>query len=262
MKAVLLFLCLGAAFTQDQAPEWLVIDETAPETMEYENPEDYSKVGWAEQDNQLETDEAPLASRSMLPSLEPWSNSPHQLKKEIRSEFKAKKYTRVIELVDILLAHEKGQAEILYKKAFALRQVGNFTKSLEVYNKVLEVKPKFRDAWYDRGGVLARLGKLEDALQSYDQAIGLNGNLTWLHYDRAVLLKKMQKWTEALQGFKRSVELGPKNSWAQLELGNMYFSINQYVHAMKYYQAALELNPKLPDAQKNLKFCIRYLEGK
>lgn len=262
MKAALLFLCLGVAFSQDDAPDWLIIDEKATETNHQESSEEPARFGWNQQETQLETDEVPLASRSILPSLEAWSNSPHLLKQEIRSVFKAKNYPKVIELIDILLAHEKGQAEVLYKKAFALRQLGKFEDSLRVYDEVLEVKPKFRDAWYDRGGVLARLGKLEDALQSYDQAIGLNGNLTWLHYDRAVLLKKMQKWTEALQGFKRSVELGPKNSWAQLELGNMYFSINQYVHAMKYYQAALELNPKLPDAQKNLKFCIRYLEGK
>ena len=262
MRVLLFLLFLSFSFPQDEAPDWLNFDDEEKPGASNDVVQTIAPQGWSNRETQLTEDERPLPSRSMLPSLDRWSGSPHILKQEIRKEFKQKNYAKSLELIEILVAHEPQQIEMLYKKAFALRQTGEFQESLEVYNEVINAKPKFRDAWYDRGGVLAKLGQFQDAVKSYDQAIVLNGNLTWLHYDRAVLLRKMQNWTEALQGFKKAVELSPKNSWAHLELGNMYFSINQYVHAMKYYQKALEINPKIPGAKKNLTFCVKFLEGK
>ena len=153
MKAALFLVCIGFLFAEDEIPDWLNFDAQKNQPIGEEKIGNLNQIpsqGWDRKETQVLEEEAPLSSRSLLPSLEPWSGSPHLLKQEIRLEFKAKNYPKVLELIEILLAHETGHGEMLYKKAFTLRQVGKFQESLGVYNQVIEAKPRFRDAWYDR----------------------------------------------------------------------------------------------------------------
>jgi tetratricopeptide (TPR) repeat protein len=258
-------LGLGLALTlvhaRENPPDWLNFE--APDSFLATPPAPIEKyevaprnISAPENEFEIEQDVEKIQS-----DLKSWGGSVHALKEDIRVQFKAKHYQEVLDRAHILLEIESRNREVLYKKAYSLKKLGRAEASLHTYNQVVKVSPRFRDAWYDRGGVLVGLKQYDKALQSFDRAVELNGKLTWLQYDRAVLLRKMQKWKEALQGFKKAVEISPRNSWALLELGNMYFSISQYVHAMKYYQKALEINSGLPGVEKNLAFCIQYLEG-
>jgi superkiller protein 3 len=44
-------------------------------------------------------------------------------------------------------------------------------EAIASYDKALEIKPDFHEAWNNRGNALDNLGRLEDAIASYDKAL-------------------------------------------------------------------------------------------
>lgn len=56
------------------------------------------------------------------------------------------------------------------EKAKAYAKLGNYEEALEVYEKIIEQKPDYAEAWKNKGNVLKRLGRYEEARSAYEKA--------------------------------------------------------------------------------------------
>ncbi|MEH2026853.1 tetratricopeptide repeat protein [Nostoc sp.] len=57
------------------------------------------------------------------------------------------------------------------ERGLALFKLGRFEEAIASYDKAIEIKPDFYEAWLYRGEALANLGRIEEAIHDYGQAL-------------------------------------------------------------------------------------------
>jgi tetratricopeptide (TPR) repeat protein len=50
-------------------------------------------------------------------------------------------------------------------------------QSIADYDRALEIKPDYHEAWYNRGNALDKLGQYEQAVASFDRALEIKTGL-------------------------------------------------------------------------------------
>jgi uncharacterized surface anchored protein len=58
--------------------------------------------------------------------------------------------------------------------AQSLEDQGNYSESLEAYDKALELNPNYKEAWMARARILGKLGKNNESLKAYDTVINID----------------------------------------------------------------------------------------
>ena len=64
-------------------------------------------------------------------------------------------------------------------------------KSIECYDKALEIDPTLAMTWNNKGYVLDKLGKYNEAIECYDKALEIDPNHVLAMKNRDLLLKRM-----------------------------------------------------------------------
>jgi tetratricopeptide (TPR) repeat protein len=60
-----------------------------------------------------------------------------------------------------------------FQKAYSLAKSGNYNEAIKTYNKVIELNPKYVEAYNNRGAVYDNLGNNQQAIRDYKIAAGL-----------------------------------------------------------------------------------------
>ncbi len=55
-----------------------------------------------------------------------------------------------------------------------LYEIGEFERSLDIYNQLANIHPDSDNVWYNRGLALKSLGRNEEAVLSFDKALAIN----------------------------------------------------------------------------------------
>ena len=63
--------------------------------------------------------------------------------------------------------------EVIYNKGNALTNLGRYEEAIAEYDKALAVKPDYHDAMNNKGAALYSLGRYEEAIAEYDKALAL-----------------------------------------------------------------------------------------
>ena len=58
-----------------------------------------------------------------------------------------------------------------------MRKLGRLEEAVASYDKAVEIKPDYHQAWNNRGIALRKLGRLEEAVASYDKAVEIKPDL-------------------------------------------------------------------------------------
>jgi tetratricopeptide (TPR) repeat protein len=62
-------------------------------------------------------------------------------------------------------------------RGLAYTKLGRFEKALEAYEKAIEIKPDFDEAYYSMGIAYTLLNEFDKALEAYEKSIVLNSAL-------------------------------------------------------------------------------------
>ncbi|MGI8500776.1 MAG: CHAT domain-containing protein, partial [Hassallia sp.] len=73
--------------------------------------------------------------------------------------------------------------EAWYNRGIALGNLGQFSEAIAFYDKAIEIKPDYYEAWYNRGNALGNLGQFSEAIASFDKAIKIKPDYydAWLN---------------------------------------------------------------------------------
>ena len=144
------------------------------------------------------------------------------------------------------------EVEELYNQGVARYELGYLESTLDCYDKVIEIKPDFHEAWINRSKVLDRLGRYQEATTNYCTAIALqSGNkkvlLDYWH-QRGDELTNLGQHKEAIAAYEKALEIDPKFHLAWNNLGNALNDLGRNSEAIAAYETALEIDPKYDDA--------------
>jgi tetratricopeptide (TPR) repeat protein/predicted amidohydrolase len=149
------------------------------------------------------------------------------------------------------LDQKNKEACDLHDKGITLRDLGKYDEALKFFERAVELKPDYEEAWYDKGWILGKLGKYEEALKCYDKVIELRPDCEDAWYNKGVTLGKLGKYEEALKCYDKAVELRPDDEEVWLNKGWILGELGKYEEELKCYDKAVELKPDYEKAWLN-----------
>jgi tetratricopeptide (TPR) repeat protein len=145
---------------------------------------------------------------------------------------KQEEYTRVI--------HEL-KAIALVENGYALRNSKEYTKSVEAFNKAIEVDPRYARAYIGRSGTYRRLGQFDKAVQDADSAVVLDPTIAGAYDNRGLAYACLGRYEAAIADYSKGIAISPHEARFFFNRGLAYSMINRYVSAIKDYDKAVEL---------------------
>jgi tetratricopeptide (TPR) repeat protein len=176
-------------------------------------------------------------------------------------EERKRELVRIQALIDEDGQTPEQKADLFFEQALLYRSAEEYAKAIASYDKALEFKPDYHEAWYNRGNALDDLGRLEEAISSYDKALEFKPDYHEAWYNRGYALGNLGRWEEAISSYDKALEIKPDLHEAWYNLGNALYNLGKLEKAIasyyiaSYYKAfykALEFKPDKDEAWYNL----------
>lgn len=130
-----------------------------------------------------------------------------------------KKIEKVLEIQDLLREEhepESRKASLLLELGRLFVTANEYEAALASYDKALEIKPYYHEAWDSRGNALWNLERYEEAITSYDEAleIKLDKYLAYFYGGAALILGR---WRKGNASANKANEINPDFVKGQLK---------------------------------------------
>jgi len=176
--------------------------------------------------------------------------------KPIGSE-KTTLYYKALKCFEQILESEKfgtayhAKSDILKAKGRILFEQGKYDKSLECFEKAIEINGKDIDAYDAKGKALYGLGKFDEAIKVLDNALDINSLSTFILNMKGYVLYKFGKFDEAKKIFNEVIAIDKGNALAQCNLGYIAYNLGYIAYndgsdelACTRFKKSYDLNPK------------------
>ncbi len=88
-------------------------------------------------------------------------------------------------------------------------KLGEFQKSIEHYNKALELRPDLLETYFNRALAHTRLQQYDKALEDLNKVIELNPNLAEAYYTRGLVREYKLEYDRAIEDYDKALEIDP-----------------------------------------------------
>lgn len=111
-------------------------------------------------------------------------------------------------------------------------------EAISNYDRAVEIKPDYHEAWYNRGNTLLELGRANEAIFSYQQAVEIKPDYyeAWEKYGD--VLFKLERWEDALYSYDQTVYYNPNNGEVWLRHGQTLSKLERYKEAIASFDKA------------------------
>src|SRR5262249_28679805 len=128
-----------------------------------------------------------------------------------------------------------------------------FDQAVEAYQKAIELRPFYADAYVGLGEARAAKGETDAAVAAYQKALSFNPvnprvymSLGKIYYSEKGL------YYEAVNAYKKAIDLDPSSVEARMGLGEVYEDKGLYKEAIEEYRRVIEVDAKHTGAMYNL----------
>ncbi len=104
---------------------------------------------------------------------------------------------RIQALIDEYGQTPEQKADLFFEQALLYGDAQQYGEEIASYDKALEIKPNYHQAWYNRGIALVNLGRWEEAIASYDKALELKPDKHEAWNNRGIALRNLGRGEEA-----------------------------------------------------------------
>ena len=142
-----------------------------------------------------------------------------------------------------------------YNRGNALRQLGRLEQAIASYDKAIEIKPDKHEAWYNRGNALGELGRLEQAIASYDKAVEIKPDKHEAWNNRGLALGQLGRLDEEIASYDKAIEIKPDYHQAWNNRGLALGELGRFDEEIASYDKAIEIKPDYHEAWYNKACC-------
>ena len=170
----------------------------------------------------------------------------------------AGEYSQALSLFSTALDHFPS-GEAYQESAMALRfyrgntyyRLDEHDLAIGEYDKAIELKPDYADAYNNRGNIHAYQGEYDQAIADFDRAIKLKPGYADAYNNRGATYYDKGEYDQAIADYGKAIELKPDLAVAYYNRGNAYYRQGEYDLAITDYDRAIELKPGYADAYNN-----------
>ncbi|MCC3599430.1 MULTISPECIES: tetratricopeptide repeat protein [unclassified Microcoleus] len=185
-------------------------------------------------------DQESLQAESMQACSERWQLEQYLA---LTPEARKRELVRLQGLIDEDGQTSEQKAELFFEQALLYRSAEDYAKAIASYDKALEIKPDYHEAWYNRGSALDDLGRLEDAIASYDKALEIKPDYHEAWNNRGIALRNLGRLEDAIASYDKALEFKPDDTSAFYNKACCYALHSQIDQAIQNLQQAINLNP-------------------
>lgn len=120
---------------------------------------------------------------------------------------KAKKPEEALPLLDLALADEPENYDLLMVRGRLLRDRREFVPAAETFLRAVRVRPEAKEAWSELAGMLILAENYPHALAALDKLEALGDPPPSIHFFRAMIWDKARQYQNALPGYQKFLEL-------------------------------------------------------
>lgn len=139
----------------------------------------------------------------------------------------------------------------LNSRAWAYSRNGDYDLAVQDYDRAIQLKPDYAEAFYGRGLVYYAKKEFDSAIQDYSQAIQLKPGYTEAYNARGIAYLSLNQYdasVKAMSDFDEAVKLNPDFAEAFFDRGKAFASDGRFKRAIPDYTKAIELQPDYPEA--------------
>lgn len=152
-------------------------------------------------------------------------------------------WSLIKDLVFDELSWEEIRTNYLFGKANAYDQAGILSRSVKVYETLLEKDPQSIPVFLNLGGLYFRRGMFEKAISYYERVIRSNPKHYQGHYWLAMCYWKLQRYYAAINTLEEVIEFLPTFKDALNLMGECYEQIGEGAKAEHYFLKAICADP-------------------
>ena len=146
-------------------------------------------------------------------------------------------------------------SKLLHKKGLIHAMGKEYEQVIASYDRALEIKPDYPDAWYNRGVALGNLGRFEEAIASYDRALEIKPDYPDAWYGRGVALDDLGRFEQAIASYDRALEIKPDYHEAWDGRGVALGNLGRFEEEIASYDHAIKINSNYANAYYNKACC-------
>jgi len=129
---------------------------------------------------------------------------------------------------------------------------GDFKRSIENFDRALEINPALPDVYNNRGYTYYRMGEYDKALADYSASIRINPRSAEAFNNRGYAYAVLKNdFPRAIADYAEAIRLNPLYAHAYNNRGNAYQSMGDLERAIADYTRTLEVDPGYVDAYIN-----------
>jgi Flp pilus assembly protein TadD len=125
----------------------------------------------------------------------------------------------------------------------AALNAGNPGPAIQMFERVVQLEPKHKQAWDDLGLAYLRLGKFDEAAAAFHHQLQVNPYDEHAYNYLGLTYEQQQKFSEAADSFKKQIEVNPLDTLAHAALGSLYLEQHKYAAAVPELDKATILSP-------------------
>jgi protein O-GlcNAc transferase len=158
---------------------------------------------------------------------------------------------KAIELYDKIIDLRPDLSTAYYKRGNLQIDRSQLEAALEDYDQAIALNPVYANAFCNRGVVMARLNRLDEALDSYQQAIALNPNDALAYFNRGAVLRELKRPQEALTSYNQAIAVKPDYLQCHFNRSLLLAELKQWDAALASYDQSIKLSPGFFQAHFN-----------
>ena len=147
---------------------------------------------------------------------------------------------------------KEGLRKLYNILGLTLHKLGKLAEAVQSYNKAIQLKPDFVEAYSNRGNTLQEQGKFKEAVESFNKAIQLKPDFVEAYYNRGNALKLQSRLHEAIQSLDKAIQLKPDFIEAHCNRGSILQVQGRFQEAIESFSKAIQLKPDFAEVYYNL----------
>ena len=161
------------------------------------------------------------------------------------------RYSESVASYDKAIEFKPNYHEAWSNRGLILDNLQRYDEAIASYDRAIEFKPDKHEAWYNRGNSLDNLQKYDEAIASYDKAIEFkqNDHVAW--YNRGLVLQKLGHYDNAIISYDQALKIEPENSYTLYHKANCYALQNNVALAIESLAQAIALDPRAREEAKS-----------
>jgi tetratricopeptide (TPR) repeat protein len=146
------------------------------------------------------------------------------------------------------LSPQSSRAHNNLGRAYAISK--QVEKSMDSFNRAIELDKGNYDAYYNRGILRNNTGNIDEAVIDINKSLDLFPD-AGAYYSLGIILERMGKVTEAEEAYRDSIKENEYYVPAYDNLGSLYFAQGNFEQAKKVFEKGILIDPEYPSIWHN-----------